>query len=434
MKSDAEDIFQAALRAADPVECVRHHAGRIESRCREDGCDRLLVLAFGKAACSMTRGLVSSLSRPVDQGLVITKYGHAAGENLPEPIAVFEAGHPVPDEHGVAATVRAVDLLQSADAGTLVACLISGGGSALLAAPAEGITLREKQELTRLLLAAGADIVEVNTVRKHVSRVKGGRLAECAAPAGVISLILSDVIGDRLDSIASGPTAPDDTTYDDALRVLERYGLRGQVPVSVLRMLEWGRRSGIPETPKPGTLLFRKVENIIVGSNRLAVEAAQARALDLGYEAVILTSELRGEARDAAGWLAGKAREARSGASAGSGRGLCLISGGETTVTLTGGGRGGRNTEMALAFAIEIEGEKGISLLSAGTDGTDGPTDAAGAAADGKTARTARRAGLDPEAFLLNNDSYTFFQEAGGLLITGPTGTNVMDIQILLVR
>ncbi|NPU83931.1 MAG: glycerate kinase [Syntrophaceae bacterium] len=433
MKNDSRDIFQAALRAVDPFECVRRHAGRVEARLRADRCERLAVLAFGKAACAMTRGLLESLPACDAPGIVVTKYGHVSGTALPERIAVFEAGHPVPDENGVSATVRAVDLVRSAGADALVVCLISGGGSALLAAPREGITLGEKQEMTRLLLEAGADIVELNTVRKHVSRVKGGRLAEDAAPAGVISLILSDVIGDRLDSIASGPTAPDETTYGDALQVLERYRLTGRVPGSVLRTLARGARGDILETPKPGSPLFGRVENVIVGSNRLALEAVQEKAREMGYEAVVLTSELRGEARDAARWLAGKAREARSGRT-GDGRPLCLISGGETTVTVTGSGIGGRNTELALAFALEIEGLDGITLLSAGTDGTDGPTDAAGAFADGNTAIEAGRAGLDPGAFLTNNDSYTFFKKAGGLLVTGPTGTNVMDIQILLLR
>lgn len=433
MKSDAQDIFRAALRAADPFECVRRHAGRVEARLREEHCGRLTVVAFGKAACAMTRGLLESLPGFDAPGIVVTKYGHASGNALPDRIAVYEAGHPVPDENGVSATVRAVDLTRSAGADAQVVCLISGGGSALLAAPCEGVTLGEKQEMTRLLLDAGADIVELNTVRKHVSRVKGGRLAEYADPAGVVSLILSDVIGDRLDSIASGPTAPDETTYGDALRVLERYRLAGRVPDSVLRTLERGVRGEIPETPKPGSPLFGRVENVIVGSNRLALEAAQEKAREMGYEAVVLTSQLRGEARDAARLLAGKAREARSGRTGG-GRPLCLISGGETTVTVAGNGTGGRNTELALAFALEVAGLDGITLLSAGTDGTDGPTDAAGAFADGNTAVEARRAVLDPEAFLGNNDSYTFFQKAGGLFVTGPTGTNVMDIQILLLR
>lgn len=433
MMNDARDIFQAALRAADPFECVRRHAVRVESRLRDRRCERLAVLAFGKAACSMTRGLLESLPGRVDRGVVVTKYGHAAGTVLPDRIAVFEAGHPVPDENGVSATVRAVELVRSAGEETLVVCLISGGGSALLAAPREGITLGEKQEMTRLLLEAGADIVDLNTVRKHVSRVKGGRLAEDAAPAGVISLILSDVIGDRLDSIASGPTAPDETTYGDALDVLERHRLTGRIPDSIVRTLERGLRGEVPETPKPGAPFFGRVENVIVGSNRLALEAAQEKAREMGYEAVVLTSELRGEAREAARRLAGKAREARSGRT-GTGRPLCLISGGETTVKVTGSGLGGRNTELALAFALEIEGLDGITLLSAGTDGTDGPTDAAGAFADGNTAIEAGRAGLDPGAFLANNDSYTFFKKAGGLLVTGPTGTNVMDIQILLLR
>jgi glycerate-2-kinase len=305
--------------------------------------------------------------------------------------------------------------------------MISGGGSALLVAPHEGITLPEKQQITQLLLRAGANIQELNTVRKHISRVKGGRLAELAYPARILSLILSDVIGDRLDVIASGPTAPDPTTFQDALGVIGRYDLADKIPEKVLGILMCGARGEIPETPKEKSQAFERVENIIVGSNKKAIEIAEREAAKRGYQVTILSSELQGEAREVGGWLARKAMAMRDGSQ------ICLISGGETTVTVKGSGLGGRNMELALAFAQEIKGIRGITFLSAGTDGTDGPTDAAGAIVDGETITRAEAAGHSPEAYLENNDSYHFFKATGGLFLTGPTGTNVMDLQIVLI-
>jgi glycerate-2-kinase len=314
-----------------------------------------------------------------------------------------------------------------------VVCLISGGGSALFVAPAEGLSLDDKQVMTRILLKGGADIVELNTVRKHLSRVKAGRLAEAASPARVLSLILSDVIGDPLDFIASGPTSPDTTTWADALAIVTRYDTAGEMPQKILQLLRDGVGGKIPDTPKKGDPLFDRVENIIIGSNRIATEAARKKAQRLGYEPVVLTTELHGEARDAAQWVYRQVLESQSCLASGRKR-ICLIAGGETTVTVRGKGLGGRNTEMALAFAMAIEGTSGITFLSAGTDGTDGPTDAAGAFADGETIPKARALGLDAQSFLDNNDSYHFFEKTGGLFKTGATGTNVMDLQIILIE
>jgi glycerate-2-kinase len=314
----------------------------------------------------------------------------------------------------------------------LIVTLISGGGSALLVAPQDGISLADKQRTTSLLLNAGVDIGELNTVRKHLSRVKGGRLAEAAFPATVVSLILSDVIGDRLDVIASGPTAADPTTFGEALGIFERYRLSEAVPPPVMELLRRGDRGDIPETPKAGSLFLDRIENIIVGSNRQALEAAARSARELGFTVEILSAELTGEAREVGRQLA---RQALAAASSKAGNaGHCLLAGGETTVTVRGQGKGGRNMELALAFAIEIEGLPGITLLSAGTDGTDGPTEAAGAIVDGGTVARAREKGLDPREYLDNNDSYTFFKTCGGLLVTGATGTNVMDLQIVLIE
>ncbi|BDV43913.1 hydroxypyruvate reductase [Geotalea uraniireducens] len=422
------EIFAAALAAVDPAVAVGREAAVVRERYRSGGFTRLVVVGFGKAAPAMGRAIEEQLGELVSDGLLITRYGHG-GRPLSR-LACAEAGHPLPDAAGVAATRRLQALVAGAAAGTLLVTLISGGGSALLVAPAAGLSLADKLQTTALLLRAGAAIDELNAVRKHLSLVKGGRLAALARPAALSALILSDVIGDRLDVIASGPTAPDPTTYHDALAVLDRYRLTGQVPVAVSAHLSAGAAGRLSETPKPGEPLFAAVSNRIIGSNRLALAAARRRAEQLGYRPVIVSDALAGEAVTAGRWLAEQARSFRLGSP---GTKLCLLAGGETTVTVTGAGRGGRNMELALAFAREIAGRSGISLLSAGTDGSDGPTDAAGAMADGSTVSRAKALGLDPVACLADNDSYGFFARTGGLFITGPTGTNVMDLQIVLL-
>jgi glycerate 2-kinase len=430
-------IFNAALGAANPYECVIHHIDHISRAFREGGFRQLILVSFGKAAYLMASAVSDHIPQAISHGIVITKYGHTQEAALSPMVEVFEAGHPVPDENGLAATRNVMALLKNADEKSLVLCLISGGGSALFVEPAPPVTLAEKREVTSLLLKAGADIEELNAVRKHISLVKGGRLAELAYPAKVISLILSDVIGDRLDVIASGPTAPDDSTFSHALEVIGTYGLRDRIPASVMNLLGEGADDRLPETPKQGNPIFDHVENIIVGSNGKATEAARQKAVEMGFDTTILSSELQGEARCVGKELAAKAKEfARSylvSAPYSIISPTCLICGGETTVTVSGSGKGGRNTELALAFALEVEGIPGISFLSAGTDGTDGPTDAAGAFADGETAGRARKGGHDPETYLANNESYNFFKEAGGLFVTGPTGTNVMDLQLILI-
>jgi glycerate 2-kinase len=362
---------------------------------------------------------------------VVTKYGHCAGREFKK-IRVREAGHPLPDENGVGATNEIVGLLKKADADTLVICLISGGGSSLLVSPCEGVSLEDKQAVTGLLLKAGATINELNAVRKHLSLVKGGRLAQLAYPARTISLIVSDVMGDNLDVIASGPTSPDGTTFPEAAAILKRYGLLQRTPGSVLEVLDKGVEGLLPETPKQGDRIFERVCNVIIGNNGRALHAAREQAASLGFQTEIVSAAVAGEARDIGRDLARKAIGIKS--ARGSSRPLCLISGGETTVTVTGSGRGGRNMELALSFAAEIEGIGGIKLLSAGTDGTDGPTDAAGAIVDGDTVKRGRELGADVREHLANNNSYTFFKKAGALFVTGPTGTNVMDIQILAIE
>ena len=340
----------------------------------------------------------------------------------------------MPDEAGHRATLEILKLLEGAKKNTLVLFLISGGGSALLVAPWEGITLEDKQKVTDELLRAGVSIGELNTVRKHLSRVKGGRLAQIAYPARGISLILSDVIGDRLSIIASGPTCADPSTFVDAVDVLEKYSSNtAKIPSSVMDILKEGARGGIPETPKEGEPFLKNFQNIIIGSNKLATKAARTRAIELGFYSTVFSNEIHGEAKDVAQQYAMQAKELQKALLKNRSQNICLIFGGETTVMVKGSGFGGRNTELALAFALEIEGVKGITLLSAGTDGTDGPTDAAGAIVDGSTIQVARSKGLNPQSYLDRNDSYSFFKETGELLITGPTGTNVMDVQVILI-
>jgi glycerate 2-kinase len=426
-----EEIFRAAVHAVDPYSLVRSYVEGHGSLFPADVSRRLFVIGFGKASCPMAAAVADAPSLIIDEGIVITKYGHCTGPEFKK-IRVHEAGHPLPDESGVRATNEIVDLLKKADADTLVICLISGGGSALLVSPCEGVSLGDKQAITDLLLRSGANIHELNTVRKHLSMVKGGRLAELAYPARTISLIISDVMGDSLDVIASGPTSPDGTTFAEALAIVKRYGLIERVPGSVLEVLDKGAQGLFPETPKHKDTIFEKVCNVIIGNNGRALHAAREKAGSLRFQAEIVSDAVAGEARDVGRDLARKAIEIKSAKH--SSQPVCLISGGETTVTVAGNGRGGRNMELALSFASEIEGIGGISLLSAGTDGTDGPTDAAGAIVDGDTVKRGRENGADVSEYLANNDSYTFFKKAGGLFVTGPTGTNVMDIQILAIE
>lgn len=437
-----QEIFTAALEAADPSSAVSRTLKRTENTLITvdmtydlGNYDRILVVGAGKASARMALPIETMLGERITSGVIIVKYGHTAPLRI---IRQREAGHPIPDQAGVEATQEIMALLREADDKTLVICLISGGGSALLTAPAKGITLQEKQQATDLLLKAGATINELNAVRKHCSAVKGGRLARMAWPATVVTLLISDVINDHLDVIASGPTAPDKTTFADALSVIQKYGLQSSIPRGICSYLERGAAGREEETAKEHDACFTRTLNSIAGSLRQALSAANEKARQLGLAPEIITGELEGEARDAARFLAQKAVEARNRLK--TGERLCLLSGGETTVIVKEAGKGGRNQELALAFALEIAGEKGITLLSAGTDGTDGPTDAAGAVVDGETVSAAKKIGLDPAMYLKHNDSYTFFEKLDALtgkqhhLKTGPTGTNVMDIQIILTE
>ena len=428
-----KDIYFSALKAVNPYEIVYRQGNFLKKNPFIKHCDKIYAVSFGKAAFEMSRALEDVLGDQISRGIVITKDSHA-GQIPLKHFEIFEASHPVPDMRGFVATQKVIELLSDSDENTLVICLVSGGGSALLVAPCHPVDLKSKQAVTELLLKSGADIGEINIVRKHLSAVKGGRLAEIAYPARIISLIISDVIGDDTGIIASGPTAPDPSTYYEALSILKKFDLLKKAPDAAVKSLMSGAAGALPETPKGDEPLFDHVTNNIVGNNTMAVERARERALSLGYSVRDMQKPVVGEARNAGTKHAELSMEIRNEIRKHRGRPVCLVSGGETTVTVKGPGKGGRNTEFALAFALKTAGIDGISLLSAGTDGTDGPTDAAGAFADGSSVPLARNKGIDPSAFLDNNDSYTFFRSIGDLFVTGPTGTNVMDLQIVIIE
>jgi hydroxypyruvate reductase len=429
-------ILNAALASVDPVVAVRRHLSLegdiLYVRGRAYDLSRfrhIYVVGAGKASGAMAQAIEEILGERITSGLVNVKYGYLAPTQR---IRLQEAGHPLPDEEALSATGRIVDLLCETDEDDLVICLISGGGSALLTLPQEGISLEEVRWLTEALLRCGATIKEINAVRKHISQVKGGRLARLAHPASLITLILSDVVGDPLDMIASGPTVPDTTTYAEAWQVLERYELVEEIPPAIVRHLELGKAGQVGETPKNGDPVFERTHNLIIGKNRQAALAAVEKAQELGFNALLLTTYLEGEAREVARVLAALAKEVvHCGQPVA--RPACLILGGETTVTVKGEGLGGRNQEMALASALAIESMEDVLILCAATDGSDGPTDATGAIAAGDTVAWARELGLDAHAYLAKNDSYHFFQALGDLIITGPTNTNVNDLAMVFV-
>jgi hydroxypyruvate reductase len=433
----ATELQQAALDAVDPASGIEGHVHRegddllvAGHRYPLEDYERVFVIGGGKAAVPMMVAIAEILNERLDQGVLVTKYGHAGGVGSPpstidlsaDDVQIIEAGHPVPDDNSVQGAEAVADLASRATSRDLVICLISGGGSALLTLPVPSLTLSDLQELTDALLRSGATIDELNAVRKHCSRIKGGNLAKLAAPADVITLILSDVVGDPLDVIASGPTVPDTTTVTDAREVLERYSIgRDDESFSFLQ-----------ETPKPGDTIFEHVQHVLIGSNRQAAKAAVTKARQLGFDALLLSTYVEGEAREVAKVAAGLAKGMHTYGDPLSPP-ACLVWGGETTVTVRGEGKGGRNQELALAAALAVEGWSQMLIMALATDGTDGPTDAAGAVVTGDTIERARELGLDPWAVLASNDSYHFFEALGDLIITGPTGTNVNDLLFVLV-
>jgi hydroxypyruvate reductase len=426
-------ILAAALQAVEPGAAVRRFVERrgdalwINGRMLKlERGGRIAILGIGKAALAMTQPLVEMLADRSPRGVLIPKH------EPPQTIAGFDiqpGGHPIPDENSLAAGRKALALAGALQAQDVLICLISGGGSALMSAPYAGISLQDLRALTSALLASGARIDEINTLRRHLDLLKGGGLARAAQPARVVSLILSDVVDNPLEAIASGPTAPDPSTRQAGLAILEKYGLVEKTALPVLNIL----RSG-PETPKIGDEIFERVENVIVGSNRLALDAALEQAGREGFQTRSLGSAWQGEARDVAAELCQLLKNS-AGESADK-RPFCLAAGGETTVTLRASsgaarGRGGRNLELALEAVCQLAGQADMLLVSLATDGEDGPTDAAGAVASGDTLEKGKARGLWPQAFLENNDSYTYFDGLNDLLKPGPSGTNVNDLTFL---
>lgn len=431
----AEQIFLAGVAGVLPDQLIRSQVkltGNIISVAGNyydlSSIKNIYVIGAGKASALMAKEIESLLGERITKGHIVVKYGHGCKLNF---ITITEAGHPLPDANGVAAARQILEIAQSADENDLVISLISGGASSLLADFPEGSNLNELQQVNELLVKSGAGIKEINTVRKHLSCIKGGQLARAIYPATAVSLILSDVVGDPLDVIASGPTSYDTSTFPDAIAVIEKYHLEDKVPESMMLYIQNGIAGWAPETPKAGDKVFEHVRNFIIGSNNIALKGAAEKAQALGFATHIITDTLEGDYTEVADYILTTIEKFSN---AHQEKPLCLLFGGEPTVKVTGNGLGGRNQHLALYFALKLQGKKGISLLCAGTDGTDGPTDAAGAVVDGTTAEKARVAGIDPQEYLNRADSYHFFKQAGGHILTGSTKTNVMDMMVALIE
>ena len=437
LRNSALTIFRAALDAADPRLAIHRAMQRDGNMLRVHNVEydlarvrRMFVIGCGKASAAMAQAVEQILGDRIDASGIVVKYGHIASLHKTQ---LYEAGHPLPDENSLRGTQKILDVLAPATQDDLVVCLISGGGSALLELPVAGVSLDDMRAMTDVMLRAGATINELNTLRKHLSQVKGGQLARRANGAQIVSLILSDVLGSPLDTIASGPTAPDSTTFVDAWNVIQQRGVREKLPAVIVRHLERGCKNEIADTPKANDSLFARVQNVIIADNTIACDAAIRSAQSLGFNTLFLTSYLQGEASQVAKTFAAIAKEICA-TNRPIAKPACIIAGGETTVTVRGNGVGGRNQELVLSAAIEIAGIAGVVVLSGGTDGNDGPCDATGAVADSTTVARAAEIGKDARAFLANNDAYNFFKPLDDLIITGPTNTNVNDVTLLLVE
>ena len=442
MRSEAKKIFQTSIERVNPYEAVRRFVrvdgkrlilgqeNQAKTELDLDKFQRIFIVGGGKATAPMARAMEELLGERIDKGIINVKYGFTEKLSFTE---IIEADHPLPDRNGVDGTKKILDLLDNAGEKDLIFSLISGGGSALLPSPSGKISLEEKQAVTKRLLECGASIDEINGIRKHVSSSKGGQMSRVVFPATTINLMLSDVVGDKMDVIASGPFVPDMSTFDEAWETLQKYQLK-DIPDTIKDHLKKGMKKVIPETPKEGDPIFNRIHNFIIGSNILALEAAGDEAEKMGYHTIILSSMIEGETKDVASVHTAIAMEILK-----TGIPLnppaCIISGGETTVTIQGEGLGGRNQEFCLAAAMElVDLPPRAVILSGGTDGNDGPTPAAGAIVDTLTVKRGHEMGMDASDYLKNNDSYHFFQKIDELLMTGPTNTNVMDVRIILVR
>lgn len=421
--ADPKSIIKSKVRLENSILHVNSHTFDLKK------FKHVYVIGGGKASGSMAEALEMVLGKKITSGFVNVPKENKHQTSI---VKLHRASHPIPDGSGVEGTRKMLEIAEKASENDLIICLISGGGSSLMPMPRGEITIADKRQITEDLLKCGATINEVNTVRKHISEFKGGWLAKKAYPATILNLILSDVLGDPLDFIASGPTVPDSTTFSDAIRVLRKYGLWDKAPESVRKVLSEGEKGLIPETPKVGDEAFKKVSNIVIGNNRAASVTALETLKSEGLNTLLLTSFLEGEARQAGTILASLAREVVFSGNPVQ-RPAGIVAGGETTVTVTGKGKGGRNQEIALAASLKISGLHGVVIASLSTDGVDGPTDAAGAIADGTTISRAEALGLNAEEFLADNNSYNFFFKLGDLIYTGPTGTNVNDVSVVIV-
>lgn len=439
--NDIRQIFGKAIEAARPVRTIHDILSCSEGMLTVSGkgplltynlsgFSRILICGAGKASAAMARGVEEVLGDTVSGGIVVVKHGHT---DILSRTVIHEASHPVPDGSCVLGAQKIYECVENAGKDDLVIALISGGGSSLLALPAGNITLDEKRTTTDILLRSGASIHEMNTVRKHISDIKGGNLARAAYPAAVLVLIISDVVGDNLDVIASGPFSPDNSTYHEALAVITKYGLQESVPPAVMTRLTQGSLGKIPETPKTGDPVFGNITSRIIASNIVSLEAAREEAVRLGYNTIILSSSIEGDTAETATWHAAILNEILA-SSHPLPRPCCILSGGETTVRVKGNGLGGRNMEFTLQMARHLRGKPDAAAGSIGTDGTDGPTDAAGAIADGGTVNRGNAINLNIDDFAARNDSYHYFDKLGDLIRTGPTNTNVMDVRAMIVR
>lgn len=435
-KEIAEQIFLAGVDGVLPKNLINRKMSLIDNKLKIselsftlDVINNIYVIGAGKATATMAMEVEKILGERIKGGHIIVKYGYSCDLKY---IDVTEAGHPVPDSNGLRATQEILKIAEKADSSDLVICLMSGGGSSLLYDIPEGSSHEDMIKLNGLLINSGASISEINAVRKHLSSVKGGQLARAVYPAILVNLILSDVPGDPLEVIASGPTVPDSTTYEQALTVLSAYGLTEIIPDKVFHLLLDGVKGLQPETPKSGDKIFDKTFNILVGTNRIALDAAKNKALEYNINAVIVDDQLQGDVSSVVEYIVETAVRFKNDKN--EVKPVCLLFGGETTVKMTGKGTGGRNQHFALLSALHLQLNPGITILSAGTDGTDGPTDAAGAVVDSATIQEANLINLDPEIYLADFDSYNFFKNSGGLVMTGPTMTNVMDIIVVIVE
>jgi glycerate 2-kinase len=429
----AIDIFLAGVESVKPDSLIKNQVSLNNNILQINSLvfdlsqfDRILVTGAGKASALMAKSIEQVLGNRITEGHVITKYGHGIALSH---ITLTEAAHPIPDENGILGTEKIISLANTATAKDLFLCLLSGGASALMTDIPAGCTLEDVKTLNQVLLQSRADISEINCIRKHLSKVKGGQLVNTAYPATVISLILSDVVGDRLEVIASGPTAPDPSSFANALHVLRKYNIEKKIPPSILNSLVSGSKGLQSETPKPSDPMWKNVYNVIIGSNKVALRSAKEKAESLGYQTLIITHELQGEANQVAVYIEEMTKNAIMDSN---NKKMCLLFGGEPTVEIKGTGIGGRNQHLALLMVQRIRGSN-LMFLAGGTDGTDGPTDVAGGIVDSNTWKHSIALGCDPYSFIDNYDSYRFFQTVGGHLITGPTQTNVMDIALVLI-